>query len=276
MLTALKRKIPIKPFMAAYLGLLFTFSVIMRGNIVWFVKGIAIVALYSAFDLIWTKIRDRIWYLPVSSWISGCILCIVALPNPPWTLIVVLPLIAVAAKHLLHFGKSRHVFNPAASAMVVASIFVPTVSWWAVSWGNIPLAIVSVVGLFILWRQQRWHTVLAFVASFALSLWMLTLVTMHTLAITDLWTFLRIILTDGTTVFFMTVMLIEPITSGFPTRWQRTVYGALVGIFAVFIPFVLAKFAPTNIDPLLLGLLAGNLVAGLVFLPRKAKRAVST
>lgn len=277
-LGALKQRINIKYFMVAYVGGLLVFSSFMLGapDRLW--KGLWIVILYAAFDLLWTYLRDRVWYVPVSSWISGFILSIVAIPAPSLTLIVLLPLLAVASKHLLHFGKNRHVYNPAAFAMAIVALFVPAVSWWGVTWstvewGRVPLAIVSVVGAFILWRQGRWHVALPFLASYAIFLSPLFL--WGGIAVSQLLTFLQPQLIDGTTLFFATVMLIEPLTSMFPTKGQRVIYGTLVGFFAVLVTYLSGLWNWERQDPLVYGLLLGNLVASLLFLPALRRPAAS-
>lgn len=281
-LTAFRQRINIKYFMAAYVGALLVFSAVWLGQPLWIAKGFAIVALYVLFDLAWTYLGDRVWYLPVSSWISGFILSVVAISDPSPLLIVLLPFLAVAAKHLLHLGKARHVFNPASFAMAAAAFFTPSISWWGVTWstvsvGRVPLAIAVIVGLFILWRQARWHVAVPFLVSYgvllgAFFLWMGN-------AFGELPMLLSPQLIDGTTIFFATVMLIEPITSTFPTRRQRAIYGALVGFFAVLmtylssvipgIPALAAAPIAANLDPLVFGLLLGNLAASLAFLPSR-------
>lgn len=282
-LGAWKQRIPLKYFMVAYLGGLLAFSSLMLGvpDRLW--KGLAIVILYAAYDLAWTYIRDRVWYTPVSSWISGLILSLVAIPAPRIGLIVVLPLVAVTFKHLFHLGKNRHLLNPAAIAMAVMALFEPAVSWWGVTWstvewGRIPLAIVTVVGAFILWRQSRWHVALPFLASYAVFLAILFL--WGGIALADVPSFLKPQIIDGTTIFFATVMLIEPLTSMFSTARQRVTYGVLVGFFAVFITY-LAQFAAEQgrnwerQDPLVYGVLLGNLTASLFFLKSVRRQPTS-
>ena len=72
----------------------------------------------------------------------------------------------------------------------------------------------------------------------------------------------------GPIVFFSTVMLVEPITSGFSARKQRAIYGFLCGFFAITVQVVIT-FNKINLDPLITGLLLGNLTASLLFLTRR-------
>lgn len=251
--------------MTAYLALLLIFSAMMLNQPMFILKGFAIVAAYSFFDLIITRIKEKIWYWPISSWISGLVLALVFWPDLPWYFIILLPLLAVLSKHFLHFGKTRHVFNPAAFALVLTSFFVPSVSWWASAWGNTPLILISLIALFILWRQSRWDEFLSFAISYiiftAIFFGLTTLIIVFT----------KGILLQGSLVFFASIVLIEPMTSQFPSRTQRIIYGILVGFFAVLTTFLLGKFSSFSTDPLLFGLLLANITASLFFLPRYDK-----
>lgn len=265
--------------MAAYLGVLFVYGTFAFG--IWrplplsLIKGIAIVFFYIFFDLIWTRLRDKTWYFPLSSIISGFVLAIVSSPDLPIFLIIILPLLAVFSKQLLHFGKIRHLFNPAAFAMGVTSFFIPVISWWVTSWDLIALIPVFLFSIFIIWRQERWHVAVPFLICYSALLTLFLLVT--GVKPESLQGILMAQLVNGTLLFFSTVMLIEPLTSSFPTKKQRVVYGLLVAVFAIIATAVLRFVNFGSHDPLILGLLAGNLAAGLLFLPnRKKDMIVST
>lgn len=268
----MKQKINIKYFMVAYVGFILLFSSLSLGDSARLWKGLLIVLLYSGFDLLWTRLRDKTWYLPSSSWISGLILSVVAIPNPPLLLVVLLPFLAVASKQLLHFGKNRHIFNPASFGMAAVAFFTPSVSWWGVAWGITPLIIVSAVGLFILWRQNRWHITIPFLVSYAFFLSLLFLWTGS--SVSELPAILKPQLIDGTALFFATVMLIEPITTTFPGRNAGLMYGALVGLSAVLVTYLSTLFpAGANMDPLVGGLLIGNFLVSMAFLPSQKRPA---
>lgn len=70
------------------------------------------------------------------------------------------------SRQLLRLGREWHLFNPAASALVAASAFVPAVSWWAVAWGRPVLVASAVAGLIILRRLRRFHIAVPFVVSY--------------------------------------------------------------------------------------------------------------
>ncbi|MBF8280532.1 MAG: hypothetical protein HW383_305 [Candidatus Magasanikbacteria bacterium] len=260
--------------MVAYLGAFLVYSSFALGHPERLRGSIFIIALYSFFDLLWTYLRERVWYLPTSSWISGLILSLVAIPAPSFFLIFLLPFLAVASKHLLYFGKTRHIFNPAAFAMGALAFFTPTISWWGASWGNTPLIIIAAAAIFILWRQDRLSVAVPFLISYAIFLAAFFL--WNGLPFTELFMNLRPLIIDGAIIFFATVILIEPVTSSFPTGGARIFYGALVGFFSVVLSYVgqisVMREWPIMIgDPLIYGLLLGNLLCSLLFLKSKPK-----
>lgn len=269
-LDSIKQKVNIKYFMVAYLTLLLVFSAIASKQPMFIFKGILIVFIYSILDAVWTYIKHKMWYLPVSSWISALILGLAAWPDLPWYFLFLLPLLAVISKQLLHLGKMRHVFNPAGFALMASNFFVPAIAWWGASSGGAYAIIISLAGIFILWRQSRWHEFIAFALSY---IFFLTVLFVSS-GIIDAYQLAEIIKTrifHGATIFFASIMLIEPITSQFPLIKHRMIYGSLVGFFAVLAIFLLQKFPQFKIDPLIFGLLLGNLTASLFFLPNAKK-----
>lgn len=269
----INQTIPIKYTLTIYLGAFLIYSSWALGDFTRLWKGFIIILAYAAFDLLWTYFRDGAWYLPVSSWISGLILSLVALPNPPLWLTLLLPILAVVSKQVIHLGKIRHIFNPAAFALGITALLFPTISWWGVAWGTTPLIIAALAGIVILWRLERWHTALTFLVSYAFLLGILFL--WNGIPASKIAVFLKPQLLDGTTIFFATVMLIEPLTSQFPTKRNRVVYGLLVGFFAVALTLPAGIWNLERQDPLIYGLLIGNLIASLLFLPSRRSNATA-
>ncbi|MBI2609592.1 RnfABCDGE type electron transport complex subunit D [Candidatus Giovannonibacteria bacterium] len=251
-------KINIKHFMVLYLAVLLVLGAIFHGNAAIFLNAIAIVLLYSFFDLIWTYFRDRIWYMPESSLISGLILSLVGPLAQDYRFIILLPLLAVFSKQIIKFN-GRHIFNPAAFSLVVLSLFSPFVlTWWGANFAYFTTWIMLAGGIFILWRQRRFETAIAFLLTymglFAISNYFQKFSFENTVFL------FRNIILDGTVLFFVTVMLIEPMTSSFrPTR-NRVLYGIIVGAFAVIFAFK----GPKQVDYLLLSLLVGNLIMRII------------
>ncbi len=255
--------INIKYFMVLYVGALLAWGAFQIGEPAYLWKGLAIAALYIIFDLLWTYFRDGTWYLPSSSVISGFIIAVVGAPAPSLDLLVLLPLVAVVSKQLITFWKPRHIFNPAAFSMAALTLAgYSAVSWWAPSLASdgVGIFIIIIAGLFILWRQRRWETALSFLASYgvflaALFLW-------QGRGAGELFAVLKPQIFDGTTLFFASVMLIEPITSNFRGTKNRIIYGILVGAVAVLATAFGQYFF--ELDPLLSGLLIGNFIISII------------
>ena len=251
--------------MAAYLAAAFVYAGFSFSSPANLLKGLLIIILYAVFDLGWTYVRDRAWYFPLSSWISGCVLAIVSLADPTVLQIILLPLLAVFSKQLLHFGKMRHVFNPAGFGMAVTSLFFPAITWWATGWDMKALIVVLLIAMFIWWKQERWHVAISFLVPYVVLLTIYLL--FNGISFDNLPHILSAYLLNGTVLFFMSVMLIEPLTSAFPTRKQRIFYGLFVSLYVILAMIFFKLTGLRGQDPMILGLLLGNLTASLLFLP---------
>jgi len=270
-LKSLKQKINIKYFMAVYFALAFLYAAIFFGGGPGSFKGLLIVILYPTYDLVWTYIRDKVWYFPLSSIISGFVIGIVSQPNPSYLLIILLPFLAVFSKQLISFGKMRHVFNPAGFAMFVMSFFAPVVTWWATSWDLKMIVVILLISMFILWKQERWHVAISFLLSYIIFLALMLLI--KGLDMSQILNAMDGQLINGTVLFFTTVMLIEPLTSSFPEKKHRIIYGLIIGFSANLIALISGYISFGHQNPLILGLLLGNLTASLLFLPRRKQIA---
>lgn len=136
-------------------------------------------------------------------------------------------LIAMASKYILAIGK-KHIFNPAAIAVVVTGIaFGDYASWWV--GGNLPLmACVVIGGLLVVRKIQRFDLVLSFLAA------AFVVISLHSLPESPWAVAQKIVL--HTPIFFLAfIMLTEPLTTP-PTRGWRIAYGALAGL--LYGPFV--------------------------------------
>lgn len=251
--------------MVVYLCFLFLFSCLALHHPERIFNGVIIVLLYSIMDLVWTRIQSHTWMLPISSWISGLVISIVTLTHPSILLMILLPLLAVISKHLLHVGKSRHIWNPAGFSLTILALFMPVISWWTVSWGIIPTVIVLLMGLFILWRLERWHVTLSFLLSFIIVY--APILFWGGSDMLHVFNTFSDLFSNGALIFFATVMLVEPVTSSFPTWKNRVVYGSLVGICFAGISFATRFISFLYLDPLIVSLLLGNVCASLLFLP---------
>lgn len=192
-----------------------------------------------------------------SSLITALILLFVVQPgaNPDQVGGIALAgVIASASKYLLVW-RGRHLLNPAAvGATVLTLTGLGFSAWWV---GTPALAVpVIVLGLFVLWRTERFAMVLLFVAVYALvSGARMSLQSAASGLAVDPAALLSSVLLQSPVLFLGAFMLTEPLT--LPSRrWQRLLVAAVVGALAGW---------PVNLGLITLGqeraLLIGNLLA---------------
>jgi hypothetical protein len=150
---------------------------------------------------------------------------------------------AMASKYILAIGK-RHIFNPAAIAVVITAFSVGlSANWWVGTVYMLPFVLVG--GLLVVRKLQRFKMVGAFVAT------ALLVVFMFHPAIVTIWKALA----ETPLVFFACIMLTEPLTAP-STRNMRIAYGVFIGL--MFAPFV--HIGPVYSTPEL-ALVVGNIFA---------------
>lgn len=159
--------------------------------------------------------------------------------------------LAIASKYILVF-KNKHIFNPAAIAVVLTA-FGPqeSASWWVGSTVLLPIVIIG--GLIIVRKVRRSNMVFIFIATVLISTTFFALISRHNAGVT-----LQDMFLHSSLFFFAFVMLTEPLTSP-TTKIKRYIYAILVGIL----------FAPTlHIGGIYstpeLALIIGNIVAFLM------------
>ena len=158
---------------------------------------------------------------------------------------------ASASKFIFAISK-KHVFNPAAFAVVLtAFVIAQPATWWV--GGSMPMMpFVLVGGLLLVRKIKRFDLVGSFVVVGVIS----TVVTAR--VGTDYVQLIIQTLTHSPMLFLGFVMLTEPLTTP-PSAPQRVVYGAIVGFFASpFIHFGGFYFTPE------LALLVGNVFSFVV------------
>ncbi len=152
---------------------------------------------------------------------------------------------AMASKYIIG-AKRKHIFNPAAFAVVLAAFAINQAASWWVS-GSLPLMIFVVLGGILAARKmRRFDLVLSFLA-----VAFLTAVLSRDIG-SSISTIQKVIL--HTPVFFFAfAMLTEPLTTP-PTRPLRMAYGAITGfLFSTTFSAAGIYFTPE------LSLLAGNI-----------------
>ncbi len=152
--------------------------------------------------------------------------------------------IAMASKYILVYHK-KHIFNPAAIALVIIGIAGSGLAiWWVGSAVMLPVTLIF--GFLILRKIHRFHLFFAFI--------LVTIITMLILTVlrhTDIASIFTSIFISWPVIFFAGVMLTEPLTTP-PTKKLQVVYGGLVGILFA-LPFHLGPIFSTPELALVLG-----------------------
>jgi len=133
--------------------------------------------------------------------------------------------IAMGSKYLLVYGR-RHIFNPAALAAVVLSIFPSTVALW---WVGSPLIFpaVFIVGFLIVYKVRRFRLFLFFIGAMLVGLMIFGFVN-NTLGVE----MFKNAFLSGPYIFLCTIMLTEPQTLP-PSKKTQMIYAVLVGLLSV-------------------------------------------
>lgn len=182
-----------------------------------------------------------------SAIITGLILSLLFVP--PVTIIAGLQLalvavIAMASKYVLVF-RGRHIFNPAAVAIVIASFSgLAYAAWWIATPALLPITIV-VAGL-ILFKTRKLQMAGIFLAAAILAILIKSVITTG-LSIDAV----GMALTSWPLIFFAGVMLCEPLTLP-PRRYQQFIEAAVVGLFLGTAPHV-STFTTTPATALIFG-----------------------
>lgn len=179
-----------------------------------YVSSLVVILLLSYFV---NKLFGKLFKTPLgseSSIISGLILFLVISPintieDVPF--VVSTAILISLTKYLFAINK-KHIFNPVAIALLLSSyIFNYFPSWWV---GNINLLPFIVIGGFLIIKKIR-----------RLDLIVVFLITVLLTVAPQNW---GSIIQDTTLIFFMSVMLVEPLTTP-PTKILRLIYGGIIG-----------------------------------------------
>lgn len=188
---------------------------------------------------------------PESAVITGLIIAL--LFSPPETVIagvkiLLVVAIAMASKYVVVW-RGKHIFNPAAIAIVIASVSgLAYASWWIATPALLPITII--VALLILYKTQKLMVAGVFLL---VAIAMITIRTIMDGEVSP--QVFAMTITSWPLVFFAGVMLSEPLTLP-PRRQQQLGIAVLVGILAT-LPI---HFASISMTPAL-ALVIGNAVA---------------
>jgi ferredoxin-NADP reductase/Na+-translocating ferredoxin:NAD+ oxidoreductase RnfD subunit len=160
-------------------------------------------------------------------------------------------ILATSSKYILSLN-NKHIFNPAAIAVVITSFALgESASWWVGTASMLPVVLFG--GVLLIRKIRQGEMVVLFV--------MAALVTECTVSLVQglsLTKELQQLLVQSPLFFFATIMLTEPLTAP-PTRKLKRIYGLMTGI--LFIPQI--HLGPIYSTPEL-ALVIGNLYSYIV------------
>ncbi len=217
------------------------------GQFLWWPGISAAVAITT--EALWYYGVHRRLILSYSAAVTGLLVGLLMYPSTAWYLTLVVPALAIVLKRLL-YPRERPMFNPAALALVLTSLVLPTAaSWWGVAWSpwlGLALAL-SVVD--VLWRLKVWPVTLVFLLGYT------AYVAVYS-SLAGGWP----LVFDGTLLSFAFVMLPEPKSGpqGLPIVAQ-------VGFAATVLAGIvlLSWWLTFPLDPLLTALLLASLLFSL-------------
>ena len=206
-------------------------------------------AAAALLDVALARVIRGAWFFPSGALLSGLIVALIVAPTTPLAVTAITAMLAVNSKYLFR-ARGKHIFNPAALALVAAYfLYASGQSWWG-ALPNLPapfVVVLLVTGIFIADRVNKLPMVLVFLAGYVL---LLTLVaffggagrTAEIFRAPDI----------NAALFFAFFMLTDPPTS--PARYRdQVMYALLVAIAcsAIFLFLGAVYFLPA-------GLLIGN------------------
>ncbi len=190
-----------------------------------------------------------------SVYISALILSLIISPLQTFSDLSILiwaPILAMSSKYIFAIGK-KHLFNPAALAVMLTAVFLnESASWWV---GNIAmLPFVLMGGILIVRKTRRFSLIFSFFITLILVVSGLTLFNGGNAFMT-----LQKTITVSPILFFAFVMLTEPLTIP-PTKILQITYGAFVGF--LFAPQIhIGSFYTTPESALVIGNIFSYLVS---------------
>ncbi len=215
-----------------YVVVAFVFSFFGMFGLVPFTPLTMLLSLAVILGVSWitNEIFARVYEAPKnveSVYITALILfCIITPPSSGnytayFSLAIAASVWAMASKYIFAFGR-KHLFNPAAIAVVLTSLTIgQSASWW-IGRGDM-LAFVILGGLPIVMKIRRFDLVLSFMGAALATIVANTLIQSRDLVYTLSTTF-----TDTAFLFFALIMLTEPLATP-PTTKLRIMYAVLVG-----------------------------------------------
>lgn len=203
----------------------------------------------AVLDVGLARVLRGAWIVPTGALLSGMFVALILSLTEPFPVVVVTGMLAVNTKYLFQL-RGRHVFNPAAFALVASSILFSSGQSW---WGAMPdlpmpgLLVLVGTGWFIADRVNKMPAVLIYLGTSALLFTVASFV-LDPARVAEVFRAPDV----NATLFFAFFMVTDPPTS--PTRYRdQVIYGFIVAMASVVIYLTLSGlyFLPA-------GLLVGN------------------
>lgn len=178
-----------------------------------------------------------------SAWITGLILALLFIPVAQLAALIKIALvamIAMASKYVIAF-RNRHIFNPAAIAVVIASFGgLYYAGWWVATPGMIPVTLVAAI--LILRRTQKLRMAAIFIAVALAGLWVQGVSPLDAISSWPL-------------LFIAGIMLSEPLT--LPPRAKQQYIEAVVVAALMTMPLSYGRVTMTPALAIVLGNVIG-------------------
>ncbi len=207
-----------------------------------FLTALAIaVASSLAAESLFIRFKTKNFQITESSIITGLIVGFVFSSDQPWWMIAAASLFAISSKHLLRF-RNRHVFNPAAFGIFLATIFLQATTQWK---GTFIWPVLLPFGAYFAWKVNKIEILVSYVA---VSLGLFGIQALfQKIPVWNIFGYLS--------YFYIFIMVIEPMTTPVK-RFGKILFGCGVAVLV----FALTELG-VRFDVELLGLLSMNIAA---------------
>jgi glycine betaine catabolism B len=199
------------------------------GNIPYSPASIIISTLFLVFVAwITNSLFSKVFNAPTnteSAYITALILALIISPmksNADFIFLFWAAFWGMAGKYIFAIGR-KHIFNPAAIAVVLTSFVIgQSASWWIGT--SIMAPFIAVGGLLIVRKIRREDFIFSFFMSAFLTIFVFTV-----LKGSSVYVMANNLLLHSSLLFFAFIMLTEPLTTP-PTKTLQIIYGIVVGI----------------------------------------------
>lgn len=211
------KRLSVKQEVSLFLLIFLIFLSLQEHNLLLFTKGIIALIAAVVFDTALYFIKSKKLTVTESSPITGLIIGFVLSSDLSWWIFVCAGFLAILSKHIIQI-KGKHIFNPAAFAIILALAIFKGHSQWE---GAYCWYIIIPLGLYFASKIKKLPIILAYYLTYLLISGAQSLVTKASFAGSLLYA----------NYFFIFIMLVEPKTSP-PGKKEGMVFGLAVGIIS--------------------------------------------